>query len=154
MSIWSALFARGSQGADLKKVDFEIKFKTDRVCNEFEELQDKNYYLEDLINDVAQYCKKEFDKNITITMIYRTDEEQDNIYKDNERYQFKKFKSPHQFWQAVDLRSRDFTEEEITQLVDYINKKYNVQNYYKWTAKNHEVNGHGEHFHIQYLEIA
>lgn len=123
-----------------------LKSETGRLPSEIADLPQKNKPLYDLILDVASYCDTNFKKNIVITMIYRTQEEQYDIY--GEGYTKK---SPHQFWQAVDLRSRTFTDEEIKQLVDYINKKYNDKNYYKWSAKCHNV-GHGDHFHIQFLE--
>jgi len=129
-----------------------INHKTDRINDEFLHLDEHNVPLEELVWDVASYCKKQFNKDITITMIWRHQTEQDDIYKDNEQYQIQEFKSPHQFWQAVDLRSSIFTEEEIDDIVKYLNDKYNESNYYKWTAKNHNV-GRGDHFHIQYYKV-
>lgn len=151
---WLAKLAKGSQAAVLKKEAEEddniyigLKSETGRLPTEYTDLPYENNPLYELIEDIAKYCKKEFDKMIMITMIYRTQEEQESIY--GEGYTKK---SPHQFWHGVDLRSRDFTEEEIKQLVDYINEKYNETNYYKFTAKCHEVGNHGMHFHIQYLK--
>lgn len=145
---WFVQFAKCCLEGQKKKVDnpLNILYKTDRLQDEFFELDEHNDPLEELVWDVAEYCAREFDKTITITMIYRTQEEQEDIY--GEKYTKK---SPHQFWQAVDLRSRDFTDDEIKQLVDYLNNKYDKKNYYDWTAKSHEVNNRGEHFHIQLL---
>jgi hypothetical protein len=127
-----------------------FKNSSQRLQDEFIELEERNKPLHQLIVDTCAYCKAEFNKDITITMIYRTDKEQDEIYKDNLKYQQKKFKSPHQFFHAVDLRSSTFTRPEIDKLVNYLNNVYNKDNYYKFTALCHDV-GIGEHFHINYL---
>jgi hypothetical protein len=131
----------------------QILFKNDseRLKEEFNELAIKNVYLSRLIVDAQNYCYTNFQKNIVITMIYRTQEEQDSIYKDDARYKVKKFKSPHQFFHASDLRSSTFTPEEIKKLVDYLNLTYDENNYYKFTAMCHDV-GLGEHFHIQFAK--
>lgn len=131
----------------------KIEFKNDskRLQDEFKELETKNKELHDLLKDCANYCFKMFKKTIVITMIYRTQEEQDDIYKDDPKYVAKKFKSPHQLNHAADLRSSSFTSTEIKQIEDYLNLKYNVGNYYKWTARDHNV-GLGNHFHIQRIK--
>lgn len=163
LEIIRTLFARNvkSSSVDLeKKIVMEnmtskgkILFKDNstRLTNEFTTLLDKNKELHDIITDLCEYCYTFFKKDIVLTMIYRTDEEQDSIYKDDPKYKIKKFKSPHQFWQAFDLRSSTFTPEEIKFIEDYLNNKYNSVNFYKWTARNHTV-GLGFHFHIQYTK--
>lgn len=138
-----------SQAVDVKARPI-AKDNSPRLKKELDELDKKNPKLADLLTDLCDYVKKEFAKDVTITMIFRTQEEQDEIYKDNEDYQKRRFKSPHQFWHSLDIRSRVFEKEEISKIEDYLNEKYNNSNFYKWTAKCHEVSGHGEHFHIQY----
>lgn len=135
-----------------------MKKGSDRLNDEFTKYivdEGNNQALKDLIIDVSKYTMDNFGKGIVITMIYRTKEEQDDIYAGTERrgrkYDEKPWKSPHQFYHAVDLRSRSFTPQEINQLVDYINAKYNQDNYYKFTAKCHNV-GRGDHFHIQFVK--
>lgn len=127
----------------------EFKDNSVRLKNEYDTLSSKNQALKDLIDDVARFVKKETGKTLVITMIYRTQEEQDNLYKNDPKYAVRKFKSPHQFWHSVDLRSRIFTDEEIRKIESYINQKYNPINYYNWTAKNHRIIGNVDHFHIQ-----
>lgn len=129
----------------------KVKNDSSRLKNEYTQLIEKNTGLYDLINDISIYVKKTMNKDIVITMIFRTDQEQDEIYKDDPKYKIKKFKSPHQFYHAIDLRSRDFSQSEIKQIEDYLNNKYNPTNYYKWTAKNHNV-GLGDHFHLQWVK--
>lgn len=138
---------------DEKVVRIQYKNNSERLILEHHALEDANKPLFDLIQDAAEYVSREFNKDIVITMIGRTQKEQDDIYAgttsaSGREYDKKPWRSPHQFDHAVDLRSRIFSEDEINQLVDYLNAKYNQVNYYKWTAKNHNV-GRGDHFHIQ-----
>lgn len=130
----------------------EPLFKNDseRLKVELGELKYKNFQLYHLLYDVCDYCKHKFSKSVVITMIYRTQEEQDSIYKDDPKYKVKKFKSPHQIWSAVDIRSSTFETSEIEILVNYINNTYNKLNYYGWTAKNHQVGNGALHFHLQF----
>jgi len=130
----------------------KIYFKDDasRLRNEFKELMYKNDQLWHLVQDIAQFMSDRVYPDLVITMIYRTQAEQDEIYKNDPRYKEKPFKSPHQFYHAVDIRSRTFFKEQVEELVNYINNKYNERNYYKWTAKCHNV-GLGDHFHIQFI---
>lgn len=129
-----------------------MKNNSKRLEEEWEVLDAQNTHLKSLILDLDKYAYDRYQKNLVITMIYRTNEEQDNIYKDDERYKKKKFKSPHQFFQGVDIRSSIFNEDEIKDLVNYLNTRYNDSNYYKYTAKCHNV-GLGDHFHIQYYKL-
>lgn len=119
-----------------------------RIKKELVSLREKNRPLFDLIIDLYKWVDREFNKDTVMTMIYRTQEEQEGIYGLNT-----KKKSPHQFWHAIDIRSRIYTKEEQDRMVEYMNNKYNKNNYYKWTAKVHEVGEHGMHFHIQYYKV-
>lgn len=130
-------------------------FKNDsqRLIDEFFELKTKNRALYDILQDLAAYTDHYFKKLVVITMIYRTEEEQDQLYKGKikkgKRYEDKKWKSPHQFWHSADLRSSVFTKEEIDKIVEFLNYNYNKTNAYAWTAECHDI-GAGMHFHIQY----
>lgn len=127
-----------------------ISFKTKRIEKEWNDLKFKNKDLYDLVEDLSVWVNKEMGKQLVLTMIYRTQEEQDYLYRNDKRYQQKKFKSPHQFGHAVDLRSRTFTKLEIIKIENYLNDKYDRNNYYKWTALCHDV-GAGDHFHLQFF---
>lgn len=116
-------------------------------------LKGHNKKLYDLIIDLYKWIDKEIDKDTIITMIFRTNAQQDALYAHSEKYKKKPFKSPHQFWHAIDLRTWIYTQEEIDRIVKYLNDKYNNSNYYKWTAKAHEVGSNGMHFHIQYVKL-
>lgn len=129
-----------------------VKDASQRLTDELKTLMTKNKDLYDLIFDLAEYLKETYKKELIITMIDRTQAEQDEIYKDDKKYKEKPFKSPHQFWQAVDIRSKIYTPEEIKAIEKYLNDKYNATNYYAWTARNHKVGAGSEHFHIQYFK--
>lgn len=132
-----------------------VKNGSQRLISEIWDLKRMNRPLLKLLFDVRNYCRDNFGKDVIITMIYRTDEEQNNIYRGTTRngrlYDVKPWRSPHQFYHALDLRSFIFSKEEIQELVDYLNETYNDSNYYKFTAKCHDV-GLGDHFHINYLK--
>ena len=129
-----------------------IKFKSDRIAEEFKLLPSKNKELYDLAVDLSEFIKNSFSKELVLTMILRTDSEQDDIYKNDAKYKIKKFKSPHQFWHALDIRSHTFDPLQISKIEDYLNEKYNKSNHYGWTAKWHKVSGQAYHFHIQYIK--
>lgn len=133
-----------------------VKNDSKRLIKEIWELRSRNRALLQLLFDVRNYVKKNFGKHVVITMIYRTDQEQDKIYQGVVRrgrlYDANPWKSPHQFFHAIDLRSSLYTDDQINELVDYLNNTYNSRNYYNFTAKCHNV-GLGEHFHINYYKI-
>ena len=129
-----------------------VNFKTPRTQNEYViHLPKHNMDLKNLIEDLNKYTNKTFKKKVILTMIDRTQAEQDYLYRNSTKYKKKKFKSPHQFWHAVDIRSFIFTRAEIKRIENYLNKKYNDKNFYRWTAKAHEVGNNGMHFHIQFV---
>lgn len=132
---------------------FPIDYKNDsqRLKDEYRKLSSKNGKLYDIVNDLNTFSNKNFGKSILLTMVYRLESEQDYLYRNSEKYKQRKFKSPHQFWHAVDLRSRTFSKEEIKIMVDYVNVKYNDDNYYRFTADYHTV-GAGWHFHLQFAK--
>jgi len=138
------------------------KNDSQRIKDELVDLREYNRPLYDLTIDLYKWIDKEFSKDTIITMIYRTSSEQDAIYKGtfkgSRSYDEKPWKSPHQTWTAIDLRTYIYTEEEIEKVAKYLNKKYNSSNYYKTTVMYHEVTNAqgqklGKHFHVQYYKI-
>jgi len=128
------------------------KNDSQRIKDELAALKKHNKPLYDLIIDLYKWIGKELGKDTIITMIYRTQKEQDALYSHSEKYKQKPWKSPHQFHHAIDLRTWIYTDEEIAKIVKYLNDKYNDSNYYRWTSKAHEVGSNGMHFHIQYYK--
>lgn len=132
-----------------------VKNASERLKNELSELPDKNPELYGLLMDLCAFVEANYKKDVVITMIYRTQEEQDWLYRDSAKYKKRKFKSPHQFWHAIDLRSWIYTEKERKEMVKFLNERGSAQNnYYNWTAKVHEVGNNGLHFHVQFLKNA
>lgn len=123
-----------------------------RLKEELRRLGKENKPLLDLIVDLYHHIEDILGKDTVITMIYRTSAEQDAIYGKSKKYKKKKFTSPHQYWQAMDIRSKSFTKDEVKSIEKYLNDKYNDTNYYKWSAKDHKVGKGASHFHIQYLK--
>jgi len=132
-----------------------VGFKNDssRLKSEYNALQEKNMPLFDAINDLDAWISTTLNKPLILTMIYRTPEEQDELYKDDPKYQTKPFKSPHQFNQAADVHSLDFSQDEIDQIVNYLNDKYNATNYYSFSALFHQIDNNGLHLHFQYYKV-
>jgi hypothetical protein len=85
-------------------------------------------------------------KTIKLTELFRTDEEQDEIYKDDPIYQKSKWKSVHQFWRGADIRLWEFEKGEIESMVDFINKHFKYSNNH-FSALAHDVKGY--HLHLQ-----
>lgn len=132
-----------------------IKYKdeSERLKKEHAALEKSNPGLCMLLQDMAAHVTNLYKKDLIITMIDRTQAEQDELYKNDPKYKIKKFKSPHMFNQALDLRSRGFTQKEIDELVKWLNDTYNKTNSCAWTARAHDIDGDGPqsmHFHIQY----
>ena len=136
-----------------KENSCKISFKTSRIEREFNDLKTKNNPLRLLIVVLAKNCRENYGKYLTITGIYRTPAEQKAIYGNTARWKKRPFKSPHEFYDACDLRSSNFTPKEIKEMVDFLNEYWNENNYFKWTALYHEVGDNGWHFHIQYKRV-
>ena len=124
-----------------------ITFKTDRIRDEFGQLAFKNPKLFDLLTDLKTYVEEHMHRDIVLTCILRTKEENDELYKLVPVE--KRPNSPHLGWGAVDLRSSTFSDDEIHQLVAYLNVKYKNASG-KPVALFHSIPGNVKHFHIQY----
>jgi len=122
-----------------------IKFKTKRIAKEYlsPDLSDD---LLSIICILSAYCQLEFKKDITITGIYRTQEEQEKIYSKNKQFKKAPWYSVHQFWRGMDIRSKNFTKKECDKIVLFLNMiTYDtIHN----TVVYHDV-GLAKHFHLQ-----
>lgn len=126
-----------------------IEFKSEEEREEFEDAR-LNNKLKNIIKMMSIYTNIRFDKNIIVTEVYRAQEEQDRVYKDNEKYRESPWKSTHQFWRAVDLRSWTFEENEIEEILDILNKiPYDINRPQKKTAIYHKTKYGAKHIHIQ-----
>lgn len=117
-----------------RAIDLEIGFKIKRLEKELERADPR---LRAILFELAFFVKNHFDKKLLITHIERTQKEQNLLYKERIAQGFfvwidgKKFYSedkkkltlsPHQSkpTRAVDLRSKDFKDEEILMMKKHI----------------------------------
>ena len=130
-----------------------IKFKNNskRLQKEFDDLENLNPSLFGILQYVKDLCFVDYNKHITVTHIFRTQSEQEKFYKGRKDKKGKK--SPHQFYQAVDIRQLDTTAEIDKVVVKKVNERFQWQNderWYKYVAKHHDI-GLGPHIHLQFL---
>lgn len=130
---------------------YKILYESNTIRQEVKKFISVNKELAEVLIYINELSLKHFGIPVVVTHAYRTQETQDRLYKNDPKYLKKKFTSPHQYNHAFDLRSRIYTKEQIKFLEDEVNKKFNLLNFYKWTAKFHNV-GHGDHFHIQFIK--
>lgn len=124
-----------------------MKFKTDREKNEFNDLCAKNPKLSNIVLCADIFARLNFGKEITLTHVLRTMEEHVALYSQTPPDK-RPATSPHMRHEAVDLRSRDFTAEEIRRLVDFLNM-FTVYGGQRRCAMHHAIAGNVNHFHIQ-----
>lgn len=118
-----------------------IKFKNNskRLKKEFNLLDNR---LRFILFAIDGYVVKSFDKDIVITQLFRTDEEQKEIYKDGR-------KSLHQFYLAADIRSSMFSQEEIGNIYSYLEENVYYGEEDKEVVIYHIVGKGSFHFHLQ-----
>jgi hypothetical protein len=122
-----------------------LTFKTLNERDEYLELPKRNPKLLDLLIDLTAYTAKKHGKDITLTSVYRDEEEQKDLYKESPT---RPAASPHCTWQAVDLRSSTLTQEEMDDMCAYLNSRYKNANG-KVVAFTHKIPGNVMHFHLQ-----
>jgi len=125
-----------------------INFKSNRIRDEYTQLMGKNPKLFDIVTTLANHVKDKYEEDLTITCIYRSPEENEELYKNTPIDKRPKNK-PHTLWGALDIRSADFSLPEIKELENFINKRWPKLNGSK-TAIYHVVDGGAPHFHIQW----
>ena len=116
-----------------------ITFKSPRIENEFKQLYNRNPRLQKVLEIAARYCELEFKKDIVITSLYRDPQENKDVGGIAT--------SPHMTWEAADLRSFTFTDEELAKLAAFLNG-ITFRNGKK-TCVYHKVAGGAYHLHIQ-----
>lgn len=121
-----------------------IHFKTPRIEGEFHELPLRNKRLYTLIQVASQYSEFEFRKEITITDLHRTPEENAKLYVPNPE----PINKPHTIWEGADLRSSIYTPQEIYKFVAFLNC-FTGFGGKRVTAFCHSIPGGAPHFHVQ-----
>jgi hypothetical protein len=101
--------------------------------------------LKFILYSLTAFAYIEFGKVVELTCIFRTQEQQD-IYraKAPSEPEF----SPHTYWRAIDISIKYFTENEINEILDYINSSVDYGDGEHLTAKRHNI-GLGDHIHLQ-----
>jgi len=119
-----------------------IDFKTDQERAEYNDSQ-LDQKLKNIVTLLAYYSWEFFNKKVFITEVYRTQHENNLIYKDT------KHVSLHTYHHAVDIRSSIYTDEEIEKLLTVANTILYRKGSKHKTAKYHHVGNGAFHFHIQ-----
>ena len=122
-----------------------INFKTSAERDQYVELATKNPKLSELLIDLDDMIGRNYKKNMVITSIYRSPEEQAALYAKSAH---KVPNSPHMTYEAVDLRSWTFTDVERDEIISYLNKRYTNPDGRR-VSMCHAITGGAIHFHIQ-----
>lgn len=117
-----------------------LLFKTNRERSEYAALATENPRLFDLVHDLVEYVFTMLHKDVVLTSVHRTPEEQAALYA---QAGHKVLVSKHFSWEAVDLRSSIYTADEIVGITNYLRSQYkDVFVLY------HELEGNTYHFHL------
>lgn len=126
-----------------------MKFKTPRINDEFyNKLHTKNLKLYSILIMLDSFIKMEYNKEITLTEIYRSKEEFDALYAQTPEDKRPKT-SPHMFWNAADIRSSDFTSFEKEKMKQFLNSFTYTTGQGKPVCIIHTITGNVEHCHVQ-----
>jgi hypothetical protein len=125
-------------------------FKTPALQKDFETLKSKNQALAVLMEDLGEFIHANFGKDIVVTDLHRTRKQMEAIYgKGTKRT------SPHERWQAVDIRDWIYDNQEKQTIIGHLKNTYDSINRLaplpsqSRTVLMHNM-GKGMHFHIQY----
>lgn len=125
-----------------------MKFKTQKQENEFTGLTQFNPKLSMVLLLLNQYTEIEFGRPITVTDLFRSQEDHDLLYANTTPDKRPK-SSPHMFWKAADLRAKDFTEAQIKKLLVFVNCFTYTSGQGRPVGIYHAITGNVHHFHIQ-----
>ena len=121
-----------------------LSFKTSRERDEYAALREHNPKLQDMLIDLVPYVQNKMGKDVVVTSIYRSPDEQNELYTNEPK---KVPNSPHETWQAADLRSSIYTQAERDDICSYLNTHWHNANG-KIVAFCHAIAGNVMHFHI------
>lgn len=124
-----------------------MRFKTDRIQSEYKNaLIEKNPKLYMLLGMLDRFCQSEFGNDVCITDLFRTEADLKLIYKDVAN---PPSDSPHCHWNAADIRSTDWTKDQKSRMLKFLNCFTYKSGQGRPVAFIHAINGNVEHFHIQ-----
>lgn len=125
-----------------------MQFKTDAEKHEWAELDIKNPKLHKLVALLDEYTQLNFDKEITLTEIFRTKEEFDALYSATPAEK-RPADSPHCHWLAADIRSSTFSDEELDKIRIFLNT-FKYKDGSKPVCLIHAIAGNVKHVHVQF----
>jgi len=119
-----------------------LKFKSAQLKQQFYHLAQTDPRIRALVGELALWVEKLFEKDLAITCVWRTPEEQKQIY--GEVKPSAHFCSPQ--CRAVDIRAHRglFTQHELENMGSFVNK-YFYRRDGLWSIRLH---GEGDNFHI------
>ena len=139
-----------------------MKVKYEKLWDEYQNLPD----IGKIIIDYADfYSLHNFNKEIVLTHIFRTQKEQDRIYKGKSRnlwidakrttrfYDINPWLSDHQFYQAADIRTKFYTIDQVKEMARFLRSNFcynKLDN--KPVVLYHQVGNLGYHFHIRWCK--
>lgn len=123
-----------------------LQFKSTRIRDEYATLSFKNQKLFTLLIDLINFVEDNYKKDVMLTSILRTKEENDALYATTPIDKRPK-SAPHTTWEAVDIRSSIYTKDEIRGILEHLNTKFKNANG-KPSALYHMINGNVTHFHL------
>ena len=109
-----------------------------RLHTEFEDKIDPR--LRGVLFDLTLWTWRKFKVQLVLTQLNRTKEENDNLG----GYEF----SAHLYGRGADVRTHDFTEDQIAQIVEYLNKTWNTKRQEKFLHIKYHSARTGPHLHI------
>lgn len=119
-----------------------ITFKTDKQQNEWHNKNLDNR-LKFLVEALALISWGFFEKRLVITEIFRTQEENDKIYREPGHI------SVHQLWRGIDIRTKDYTSKQVQTLVDIANQIVYDENRPHMQTAVYGDERHQDHIHLQ-----
>lgn len=127
-----------------------LAFKSDNEEQEFPKISPR---LRAILWELTWFCNTKIFKDVCITDLLRTQEEQDSLYFKHSKYQKTPWKSVHQYGRGADIRTYDcFSVQEIQTILRFLNSNwtYDPTRPQLKTAIYHNI-GAGAHIHIQVM---
>lgn len=121
-----------------------MQWKTARIVAEWNQLPAQNKKLYTILSLADKFSQQEFNKELFITCILRTEAENAELYKDSVEPDWR----PHTLWMGADLRSSIYTDAEIQKLLSFFNL-FTVFSGQRRCASYHIIPGNVFHFHVQ-----
>lgn len=121
-----------------------MNFKTQKEYADWVQMCAGDYAIVPVVTYADNYARMFFTKHLTVTHIFRSDEEQRELYESRG----KEYRpSVHSHWRGVDIRVSTLTHSEREDLVGAVNARFSYGRG-KVCAIDHDI-GAGAHIHLQ-----